>query len=159
MRLLAIVFMAVVTSVAGCNNTADPTHAVAQANATNLQRLANLYFAYQMDNATFQGPADETKFKQFIQNFDAEKLKRIGIDPSAVDALFIGDRDGEPFKIRYGVVGSVMGSTEPVIFEATGVGGQRLVGFLNMSQREVDETEYETLWAGKGAAAAPIREH
>ena len=157
MRLLAIVFIAVITSVVGCNNTADPTHAVAQANATNLQRLANLYFAYQMDNSTFQGPADETTFKKFIQNFDVEKLKRVGIDPSAVDTLFIGDRDGEPFKIRYGVVGSVMGSTEPVIFEATGVGGQRLVGFLNMSQREVDETEYETLWAGKGAIAAPTR--
>ena len=149
MRLLAIGCLAVLTSIAGCNNTIDPASAVAKANETNLQRLANLYFAYQMSNDTFHGPADEATFKQFIKEFDPEKLKRIGIDPGATDALFISDRDREPFKIRYGVVGGVMGCSEPVIFEAAGAEGVRAVGFLNMTQREVDEDEYESLWEGK----------
>ena len=49
-----------------------------------------------------------------------------------------------------------MGSSEPVIFEAVGVDGKREVGFLNMTQREVDAAEYDQLFAGKGR---PRRRH
>jgi len=140
----------------GCVRVIDPNEAIAKANETNIQRLANLYFTFQMNNG-WRGPVDESEFKGFIQSFNPDKLKRIGIDPGAIDELFVNERDGQPFKIRYSVAGSAMGSTEPVIFEAVGEGGKRLVGLLNMEQKDVDETEYDELWAGKSTPQQSTR--
>jgi hypothetical protein len=145
-----------VSLLLGCTRGADPQDAVAKANATNLQRLSNLYLAYQGDN-NWQGPADEAKFKEFIRGFSPKKLTRIGIDPNATDSLFVSERDGQPFKIRYSVAGNMMGSMEPVIFEAEGIDGKRLVGFLDMSQREVDNAEYESLFANGASSQSPAR--
>ena len=142
---------------AGCGRSIDPDEAIASVNETNIQRLANLYFTYQMKNA-WHGPADEAEFKKFISSYNTKKLTRIGIDPSAIDELFVNERDGQPFKIRYSVAGSAMGSSEPVIFESVGVHGKRMVGFLNMEQREVDEAEYNDLWAGTTQPAQPSRD-
>jgi hypothetical protein len=142
----------------GCiGHTDNPDSAIASVNATNLQRLANLYFTYQSRHE-WRGPANEAEFKSFLRGYNPRKLTRIGVDPNAIDELFISERDGEPFKIRYGVVGSAMGCNEPVIFEATGDGERRLVGFLNMQQREVDQSEYNSLWSAT-AVQAPQREH
>ncbi|QEG34889.1 hypothetical protein [Bythopirellula goksoeyrii] len=132
----------------GCRREIDVNEAIAKVNENNIQRLANLYFAFQMKH-DWQGPADDAEFKAFLRSYNPQKLTRIGIDPHAIDELFINERDGEPFKIRYSVVGSAMGSSEPVIFESVGVDGKRMVGFLDMVQREVDDAEYEELWAGK----------
>lgn len=140
----------------GCTNRTDSDSAIASVNETNLQRLANLYFTYQSKH-DWRGPADEAEFKNFLRSYNPAKLTRIGIDPNKIDELFISERDGEPFKIRYGVVGSVMGSSAPVVFESTGDGSTRLVGFLNMEQREVDAAEYDTLWSAT-ASQAPQRE-
>lgn len=142
--------------VTGCSNSSDPESALASVNETNLQRLANLYFTFQSKHE-WRGPRDETEFKAFLRSYNPAKLKRIGIDPGGIDALFICERDGEPFKIRYGVAGSVMGSSEPVVFESTGDGGKCLVGFLNMQQREVDAAEYDSLWSA-AAPQSPQRE-
>ena len=144
--------LAVVLS--GCSNRSDPQAAIARVNETNLQRLANLYFTFQ-SKQNWRGPADEAEFKAFLRSYNPAKLSRIGIDPNKLDDLFLSERDGEPFKIRYGVPGSAMGSTEPVVFETTGVGGTRLVGFLNMEQREVDAAEYDALWSADPMPAAP----
>ncbi len=141
----------------GCDRTVDPTEVIARVNETNMQRLANLYFTFQMKHG-WRGPVDELEFKEFIHGLNPRKLSRIGIDPSAIDALFISERDGQAFKIRYSVAGSAMGSSEPVIFESVGVGGKRLVGLLNMEQREVDEADYNDLWAGKTPPARPQRD-
>jgi hypothetical protein len=135
-----------VGTLVGCSNSSDPVDAVTKANATNLRRLASLYFAYQSEN-NWRGPADEAQFKKFIQGVNPAKLNRVGIDPAKIDEIFINERDGQPFKIRYGVLGNVRGSTEPVVFEATGEGGNRMVGFLDMQQREVDAAEYDRLFA------------
>lgn len=137
--------------IAGCARSVDPAEAIARVNETNIQRLANLYFSFQMKHG-WRGPANESEFKEFIRNYKPEKLARIGIDAGAIDELYISERDGQPFQIRYGVAGSAMGSSEPVVFESTGVDGKRLVGFLNMEQREVDDAEYKELWAGKAAS-------
>jgi hypothetical protein len=149
--LLAGVFLT------GCGKSTDPDSAIAAANQQNIQRLANLYFAYQMKHE-WHGPPDEPAFKQFLRAYSPAKLTRIGIDPHAIDELFVSERDGQPFKIRYGVRGSAMGSSEPVIFEADGVDGRRNVGFLNMVQREVDDAEYNDLWAGRLPPAANPRD-
>lgn len=132
----------------GCGGGVDNDEALARVNSTNAQRLANLYFTYHTKNE-WRGPVDEATFKSFIRSYNPQKLARIGVDPNSIDALFISERDSQPFKIRYSVKGSAMGSSEPVIFESLGVDGSRQVAFLNMTQREVDEAEYESLWTGK----------
>jgi hypothetical protein len=153
--ILAIILAA--GFLAGCGSSTDPNSAIAAVNEQNIQRLANLYFAYQMKHE-WHGPPDEQAFKQFLRGYNPEKLTRIGIDPNGIDKLFVSERDGEPFKIRFGVLGSAMGSSEPVIFEAKGVGGRRNVGFLNMVQREVDDAQYNDHWAGRMPPAANPRE-
>jgi hypothetical protein len=94
--LIALLILGV---FAGCGGSLDPNEAIAKVNSNNLQRLANLYFTYQMKN-DWRGPADEAKFKEFIRGYNAKKLTRIGIDANAIDELFINERDGQPFKIR-----------------------------------------------------------
>ncbi len=138
----------VVGATTGCNTSVSPDDAVAAANSTNIQRVTNLYLAYQANN-NWIGPADEAALKDFIRGLPESQLTRIGVNPGQLDELFISDRDSQPFKIRYKVLGNVRGSEEPVVFEAEGSGGQRMVGFLNMSQREVDSAEADAMFAAK----------
>lgn len=148
---------AVLGVLIGCGGEVDPDAAIAKVNETNIQRLSNLYFAYQMKH-DWRGPNEEAAFKDFIRHYAPRKLERIGIDPDAIDAIFVSERDGQPFQIRYSVVGSPMGSSEPVVFEKAGVGGKRMVGFLNMEQREVDGREYNDLWEGKTPVGQSTRD-
>lgn len=138
--------LAVLVLTFGCGET-DPGDLLAEANDSNIQRLANLYTTYQSRN-NWRGPASEADFKAFLTGWNPKKLENIGVDPGAIDELFISSRDGEPFKVRYKVPGHIMGSNAPVVFEATGVDGMRMVGMLDMTSREVDEAEYERLWSG-----------
>lgn len=139
-------------SVVGCGPQ-DPASRLAELNGTNLQRVANLYLAYQIEH-DFRGPKDEGTFQEYIRSLSATKLERIGVAQGEIDNLFVSERDGQPFKIRYKVQGSMMGCEEPVVFEAEGESGKRKVGFLNMTQREVEASEYERLFS-KGAEANP----
>ncbi len=138
--------------VTGCGFSVDNESTLAQLNAQNIQRLANLYVAFQQ-NHEWRGPDDEAEFKEFIKNFPSHKLERIGIDPTNIDGIFVNERDGEPFNIRYQVQGNMMGCSEAVIFEATGVGGKKMIGFLDMLQREVEQAEYDQLWSGEISAS------
>ena len=140
----------------GCSSRTDPDSAIARVNTTNIQRLANLYFTFQSQHE-WRGPAGEAEFKSFLHKYNPHKLSRIGVDPNALDKLFISERDELPFKIRYGVLGSAMGSSAPVIFESAGNGKRRFVGFLDMQQREVDDSEYDALWSAP-ASHAPHRD-
>lgn len=149
-RMLAVLL--VLGLLNGCGSDLNPNDAVAAANTNNIQRLSNLYLAFQSENG-WVGPPDDSSLKEFIRGLPTNTLTRIGIEPNNVDSIFISDRDGQPFKLRYKVVGSMMGSTEPVVFESEGVDGQRMVGFLNMTQRDVDSAEYDSLFA-KGSAGA-----
>jgi hypothetical protein len=130
----------------GCGG-ADPADLLAAANDSNVQRLANLYEAFQSRH-NWRGPKDEEEFKSFLKGWNPKKLSNIGVDPNAVDDVFISSRDGKSFKVRYGVPGHIMGSNAAVVFETIGVDGRRMVGFLNMTKREVDNAEYDRLWSG-----------
>lgn len=143
-------------ALAGCGGSGNNDEAIARVNSANIQRLANLYFTYQTKNE-WRGPADEAEFKGFIRSYNPQKLTRIGVDPQEIDALFTSERDGQPFKIRYSVKGSAMGSSEPVVFESVGVDGKRQIGLLNMTQTEVDAAEYESLWASGTPSTNPPR--
>ena len=131
----------------GCG-VSDPNDLLAAANDSNIQRVANLYEAFQSRH-DWRGPKDEEEFKSFLKNWNSKKLSNIGVDPNAIDEVFISPRDGEPFRIRYNIPGNILGSQSPIVFEATGVDGRRMVGFLNMTSREVEADEYDQLWSGK----------
>ena len=133
---------------AGCSQD-DPGSRVAAMNDARIKQLANLYMAHQMRNGS-NGPADEKAFKSFIQNGMApHRLEMMRVDPSKLDELFISERDGQPFVIRYGQRGGVM-SKLAVVFEKEGQGGMRQVAFTNGSVEEVDDARYqEFLQAGK----------
>ena len=148
-NLLLIMLAVTLLHFAGCSGGNSPESKLAELNDSNIKRLANLYFTYQKYH-NWIGPVDEEEFKTFIREYSPRKLKRIGIDPAMTDELFVNERDGQPFKIRYEVVGSMMGCSKPVIFESVGVGSKKMVGFLNMTQREVEQAEYDDLWEGLG---------
>lgn len=139
-----VIFSLLLIGVGGCGGGATADSLVADANGTNIQRLANLYLAFQSRN-DYEGPADEAAFKEFISGFNAKKLDRMGITDT--DAIFTSERDNEPFKVRYGVAGSSRGSDEAVIFETTGVEGKRRVAFLNTKVEEFEASQYDELWA------------
>ena len=88
-------------TLTGCGSESAES-ALAKNNETNIQRLSNLYFSFQMKNG-WKGPKDEQDFKAFLNSFSPKKLERIGIDPARIDDLFVSGRDGQPFKVRYGV--------------------------------------------------------
>ena len=144
--------LCVLITAIGCRQS-SPESTLASLNESNVQRLVNLYFAYQKKH-DFNGPKDEQAFRQFVQGISLEKLQRIGVDPASIDGIFVSERDGQPFKIRYRIKGSMMGSQDPVVFESQGADGKRMVGFLNMTQREVDAAEYDQLWAGKATGGS-----
>ena len=69
------------------------------------------------------------------------------VDPGNLDALFVSDRDGQPFVVRYGVSGG-LGATDAVIFEQQGRNGKRQVGFTDGTVEEVDSARYDQLLQG-----------
>jgi len=71
-------------------------------------------------------------------------LELMQIDRENLDELFMSERDGEPFKIQWGVKGW---GDRALVFESVGVNGKRLVALSET--REVDDAEYEGLWSGK----------
>lgn len=151
-RWLLLCGVLVVATGIGCSQS-SPESTLASVNESNVQRLTNLYFAYQKKH-DFNGPKDEQDFRQFVQGIGADKLQRIGVDPASIESVFVSERDGQPFKVRYRVKGSIMGTQEPVVFESQGTDGKRIVGFLNMTQREVDAAEYDQLWTSKAVAGS-----
>jgi hypothetical protein len=151
-KLLLSGGLVAVVAVVGCSQS-SPESTLASLNGSNVQRLVNLYFAYQK-KYEFNGPKDEQDFRQFVQGISSEKLQRIGVDAASIDSIFVSERDGQPFKIRYRVKGNIRGSNEPVVFESQGADGKRIVGFLDMTQREVDAVEYDQLWGSKAVAGS-----
>ena len=147
------VLVLLLAGLAGCSGdtTADD---VAAMNQSNIQRVANLYSAFQNYKGG-RGPATEAEFKEFIAQYDKDKLQMMGVKADNLDGLFTSERDGKPFKVRY-KVGGGRGSAAPVVFEQDGQGGLRQVGFAgNAKVEEVDAATYQQYWAGKAGAATP----
>jgi hypothetical protein len=132
----------------GCSSK-DPASRIGEMNDTRIKQLANLYMAHQMRNGS-NGPKDQSAFKSFVQNGMApHRLEMMRVDPTKVDDLFVSERDGQPFTIKYGQSGGTM-SKLPVVFEKEGQDGSRQVAFTNGQVEDVDGTRYqELLQSGK----------
>lgn len=138
-------------SMAGCADN-DPRDKVAAMNDLNIKRVANLYTAYQFRHG-FAGPKDEAALLDFIQHgMSPEKLRMMQVDVSQVEGLLTSDRDGRPFKIKYGVPGGI-GVVTPVVFEEVGKEGKRQVGFTGGTVEEVDDARYAQLLGAQASSA------
>jgi hypothetical protein len=136
--------------LSGCSSGSNVAKDLAAMNGSNIQRLSNLYAAFQTYNGG-RGPNDEVEFKKFIADFDAGKLTMMGVDK---DKVFTSERDGKPFKVRYRVGGG-RGAVVPVVFEQNGTGGTKQVGYTGGKTDDVDDASYQLLWAGKGDSPPP----
>src|SRR5262245_31487654 len=136
--------VAALAALAGCG---DPVaRQVGEMNKSNIQRVSNLYAAFQNMKSS-RGPKDQAELTQFIKAFDPNKLTMMGVTQD-IDRLFLSERDGKPFRIRY-KVGGGRGSVDPVAFEQDGKDGKRQVGFTGGKVEEVDEALYQVYLSGK----------
>jgi hypothetical protein len=144
---------AFLAGLAGCSGN-SAARQVAAMNTANIQRVANIYSAFQQFKGG-RGPKDAAELKAFIKDFDPARLAMMGIDPNKVDELFTSERDSKPFKVRYNVGGG-RGSVAAVVFEQDGQDGQKQVAFTGNARVEaVDNTAYAQLWAGRGESQPP----
>lgn len=156
-----IVAAGLLTGLAICLGCSDPVaRQVAAMNDTNLKKVSSLYRFYQYRNG-WQGPKDAAALRAFVDRAPPKKLEMMQVDPAQFDTFFISERDGQPARVRWGVA---IGPTDvqPLVFEATGVDGKRIVVFSNAQTEEVDSARYETLWSEGGkppedSAAPPPR--
>ena len=132
----------------GCTDRV--TAEVASKNNSNIKRLVNLYAGYQLTHG-WQGPHNEQTLKDFVTRggLPAKNFQMMGIDPDKLGLLFISERDGFPFKVKYGVAGGI-GSVNPIVFEQQGFGGQSEVGFTTPIVEQVSEARYNELWEKGG---------
>lgn len=145
----AIVLLAVtgLSLFLGCSrDKADEMFA--SVNASNIQRVANLYCVYQAQN-NFVGPENEEQFKNFISQMHPSRHKSYGINVDRLDELFISERDNQPLKIRWKLVAKPRQGPIPIAFESEGRNGKFMVAFSSFEIGEFDLAEYEQLWAGK----------
>lgn len=138
--------LGLVVAVVGCSSD-ETSKQIAAMNQSNIQRVANMYAGHQ-NTKSGAGPKDEAAFKEFIKAWDPAKLGPMGIDPNNVDKTFTSERDGKPFKLRYGIGGG-RGSDDVVVFETEGKDGKKQVASTNGRVEEVDDAAYKDLLAGK----------
>ena len=123
--------------VAGCDGGAA---GIVQ-QESNLKKLALFYGPYQGEHQG-QLPPDEKAFKDFIKSKEL-LLQNQGIKD--VDALFISERDKQPYVVLY--AGETLGDNGPaglpvVAYEKQGVGGKRFVVSTLGAVEEVDEKQF-----------------
>ena len=134
---------------AGCSSSTNVENVVARVNDSNIKRAANLFGA-NISRNDWRAPKDEAAFKDFIHNqMQPRKLEMMGVKPDSIDAIFVSERDGKPFKFRYGISIPAM-SSAPVVFEQQGIDGIRQVASSNGQVELADKNRYEQLWGSAG---------
>lgn len=96
----------------------------------------------------FSGPADEASLRRFIAAMPSEALAEMGIANAESPELFTSERDGQPFRIRYGIKGPLT-TTYAVLCESKGVGGKVKVFKSDGSSVEVAADEVDKYMAGE----------
>ena len=145
----------IVVGVIGCGGCggSDPKPAlkaaVLRVNSSNSKRLATLYNRYH--SRFFSGPRDEATFKKFIAGRPAAELEELGASSGDIDALFVSERDKQPFFIRYGL-SLTDARFRAMVLETQGLNGKALVlfgGRGGIREAAVPIAELEDYRAGK----------
>ncbi|MFM1996270.1 MAG: hypothetical protein RLZZ111_657 [Planctomycetota bacterium] len=146
-----------IAAVAGCQ--ASPEQQVKDAFRNefreNGRRVAVMYARY-MSSPTkpvtgrdgFAGPADEAELRRFIAATPSAALEEIGIKSAESAELFASERDGQPFRVRYGIKGP-LSTTYAVLCETKGVNGRVKVFKSDGAFVEVPADEADAHMAGK----------
>jgi hypothetical protein len=142
--LAAWLLLLVLMAAPGCGGSDElnsPT-------AARLRGLATMYLDYAVAKKG-KGPASEQELKKHIRNQPDVVLQTNGVDPAALDALFVSARDGEPFVVLYGVsISGISGKSGPLVaYEKTGKKGKFLVVYANVKVELVDEARLQELKA------------
>jgi len=147
---LSFALLASLVWVAGCGSGVDVAKHVEAKNKSNLQKVANSLFLFQA--RTGKACKSEEELCNFIATNSRieENLELMKIDKSSFPDYLIGQRDGEPFYVRYGATIPSSGPGVPLVFESVGVDGGRQVGWSDARVTELsDKKEYEKLKSGK----------
>jgi hypothetical protein len=147
-----VVAVLLVAALAGCSKSRIARE-VSAMNTSNIQRLSNLYSAFQNTHGG-RGPRNDMEFKKFVKEFDPTKLSMMGINPGQLEAVFVSERDGLPFTVRYKVAGG-RGAVDAVVFEQKGQDTLREVGFTGGAVEEEDNVHYEQFLTGKAPSTPP----
>lgn len=136
--------------VAGCGGqTLAPS-------ATEGRRVGAIVTTHNMmERATGRLPANEQEFKRFIAENGSQSLERAGV--TAVDELFVSDRDGQPLVVTYGAYPAGM-NAKIVVYEQNGVEGKRFVGYNSGAVELVDDARFNELVPNAGSAAKAARQ-
>jgi hypothetical protein len=143
-----LAFTSLIVALIGCSKGPSADSMFAENSDTNIKRLAWLYGVYQV-NHNWNGPKDEAEFRKFIESQNPNRLSKIGVEINSLANLFVSERDKQPFKIRWQVVGSSRGPDKPVVFEAAGVDGKFHIGFTGNKLVEVEQSDYDRPWSGE----------
>lgn len=143
--------------VAGCQPPAEQQikDAFRREFRENGRRLAAFYSRF-MSSPTkpvsgpngFSGPKEESELRSFIAASPSAALEEMGIKSAEAAELFMSERDGLPFRVRYGLKGS-LSTTYVVLCEAKGVNGHVKVFWIDGSSAEVAADKAEAYMQGK----------
>lgn len=95
----------------------------------------------------FKGPSSEKELREFIRKTPAEALAEMGISGADSEELFKSERDGQPFRIRYGIKGG-LSKVYAVVCESRGVNGTIKVFRSNGSSVEVPAEDMDDYMSG-----------
>lgn len=146
-RLILIpAVVAAALGAAGCGED----EALSSTTAAKLRGLARVYLDYSVPK-NGAGPADQATLSKHIKKLPEHVLAANGVDPELGDGLFVSDRDGQPFVVRYGQsIGMISGtSTQVIAHEQTGVRGKKLVTFVSGKVELADDARLQELLAPK----------
>ncbi len=142
-----VLLAAVVLAGCGPDPLASPT-------AGRLKGLSGMYLSYAASK-NGGGPASEEVLKKYLHNVEAIQLQANGVDPKAIDAVFVSDRDKQPFVVIYGLgITLISGDSKTVMaYEKTGQGGKHLLAYINTKVDHVTEAKLKELLAAKDEPA------
>ncbi|MEM8945836.1 MAG: hypothetical protein AAGD11_11690 [Planctomycetota bacterium] len=133
----------------GCSVGGEPS--LADFNDSNIKKLRGAYGLFLVAH-NLNGPESKEELLAYLTTNPTaiRKMEMMGIAKDAIPSIFMSDRDGKPFKVRYGLKGL---DDHYIVFESEGVDGKRLVAHHTPVELEPDE--YEAAWAGqlKGVGA------
>lgn len=146
-------FLLIALSVffAGCGTGNDVTNKMKDGNKENIRRVRNCYSMF-LKMHRYQGPKDKEELMNFLKTNEraAVNLERIGISQEQLDTMWVSERDGEEFEIRWGLNGQ---DDHAIVFEKTGVDGKRFVCFA--TPQELEEDDYNGYLTGELKGASP----
>jgi len=130
--VVALMVLAVLLSCRGSNQAYVPTGQ----DAEQIRQVAVAYMRF-ISSHRNRPPSSERVFRKFLEG-------ALKWDEAKIESMLVSPRDGQPYKIVYDV--PILGSKPVVVvYERTGVGGDRYVGFDFGGVEIADEERFAML--------------